>query len=79
MCGVAASGPGGGHLHRLPWSRDTHHWRHQDLQNRARDLGTAGLDPSCVRHTKGFCPSGQGHHSTVSRVHLMVPRYVSVP
>lgn len=43
-----------GHLHRLPWSRDTHHWRHQDLQNRARDLGTAGLDPSCVRHTKSF-------------------------
>lgn len=41
-----------GHLHRLPWSQDTHHWRHQDLQNGARDLGTAGLDPSCIRHTK---------------------------
>lgn len=37
-----------GHLHRLPWSRDTHHWRHQDLQNRARDLGTAGLEIQAV-------------------------------
>lgn len=53
-----------GHLHRLPWSRDTHHWRHQDLRNRARDVGTAGLDPSCIRHTKSFVSFQAGRGNT---------------
>lgn len=37
------------------------------MQSRARDLGTAGLDQSCVRHTKSFVLRVRGVTALLAR------------